>query len=78
MSSNRQRLELLLGLKLGPKELLAVEAKAQSEFLQKTGTSRMVVTDIDNSLSKKLVFPLFLLKIRKTFGDSELFLYHFC
>lgn len=36
----------------------------------------MVITDIENS-NKKLVFSLFLLKIKEILGDFELFIYHF-
>lgn len=49
--------DISFGLKFGPQETFSCEAKAQSEFLHKTGMSRMVITDIDNT--KKFVFPCF-------------------
>lgn len=48
------------------------EEKAQSEFLYKMGNYRIIIIDTDNTSSKKLVFSLILLNIKKNFGDSKL------
>lgn len=75
ISLSHQRLMLLLGLKIGPKETFSCRNKSTEWIFTKDREYRIVITDTNNPSSKKLVFSLFLLKIKEIFGDSELFIY---